>query len=592
MADAPTNSTPEFSPQVMPGAGYTPNVTPSAFGAGIGQAIQGAASEAQHYALMEKRYHDQEAAQDLVGQAQIARLKLKDSLARQDFNDADSLHGAADKALAEYNEQVSGIADKAGNDKQKAMLARSMRVERYDAEKFVQDYSLQQGNKIAYGKMVNGVKIEQATAAAFHDQPSIDHGPGDETDETDPMALYRTKPVQVDPVQASLKRQKDMIATTGQHLHWSPEQIQEEQAKATNATHVGVLEAKLAPGNDVQKAAAYYDKNKGELFPKEQEQFGKAIESATLQQQSGAITHEIMFDKNGVTRSETDVLNAMDKDKRLTGNAKLSDEVERQVGRHFRLQKAAKTKGDTKTYGAFWNSMDKVGGDVGQLPQAQYKALPPHLQDALMKYGKQIQENKFTPDNSDAFYGLSKQAASDPAGFSKLDLRGYKADLNPKDYRDLITMQTASLGKQSPEGTLKLNVASTKEQILKDAGHAGDHENDKHFRRMADQAVTAHGGWEKLGTAGYQKIVDDLHMNQATHEDRGWYNPFRWVVDKQSTEIKEKADTLPDGYAFGVQNLSADALKQTTDKLKSRGLTDPTEQDILDAYNGGLHAGP
>lgn len=569
MPDIPVDDMNQDAPQVGPSAGISPSYTAGQFGASIGQAVDQAGKEMGQYALREQRYMDAENVADKRTQVSISRINsLKDpntGLLNQNITDPDQLHQAADKSIADFDQKISEASQGLTNDRQRAAFDKAMREERFAMTGAVRGWEYQQSNTIAKSKMVNGVKVMQANAAQFYSQPTVDPDTG--------------KPA--NPVEQSIVQQKQMIADAGEHLHWQPEQIQIAQAQAVNDTHVGVLQSMLVPGKPSQVAADYFEKVKGDMFPQDQDRYGRAVESAQLQQKSGAIAHELMYDQDGRPRTTADVLNTMSSDQRLVGDAKLADEVERQVGRSMRLKKAAQEEVQSNTFDQVWNALPSMGGDLTQVSPDVVQSLSPAHQEQLQKYSKQIQENKFSPDNSDTFYALRSMAV-DPTGADKFkgeDLRQYKASVSPKNYADLVNLQMEMRGK-TPGQSRGLNVVSTKEEIMKPiiSGLSETEAND--FRRRVDQQVEANGGMEKVGTAGLQKVVDKLTMDTAVTTPGRIYGT--------NTTMQPFFKTIPKGYAFGVSQIPQDQLSAQRAKAQARGITAPSDQQLTDAYNADL----
>lgn len=582
MPDIPVDDINQDAPQVGPSAGISPSYNAGQFGASIGQALDQVGKEVGQYALREQRYMDAENVADKRTQVSIKRINsLKDpntGLLNQNITDPDQLHAAADKSISDFDEHISTVSQGLTNDRQRAAFDKAMREERFSMQSAVRDWEYQQGNTIAKSKMVNGVKVMQANASQFYGQPTVDPESG--------------KPV--NPVEQSISQQKELIATTADHLHWTPEQTQVAQAQAANDTHVGVLQSMLVPGKPAQAAADYFNKVKGDMFPQDQDRFGRAVETAELQQKSGAISHELMYDQDGRPRSTADVMNAMAQDSRLTGDARLADEVERQVGRSMRLKNAAQAEVQSNTFDKVWNGLPSVGGDLTQVPPDVMQSLSPAHQEQLQKYAKQIQENKFAPDNSDAYYALRSKAVN-PEGsaqFRDEDLRQYRSQLSPKDYADVVNLQMELRGK-APGQTKGINAVSTKEEIVKPAIKGLNDEDANDFRRKLDMAVDANGGMEKVGTVGLQKIVDKLTIDTATQVPRSIVNPMRWFGDANTSGTQPFFKTIPKGYAFGAADIPPEAMAAQRQKAQARGITNPSNQQLIDAYNADLtHAGP
>ncbi len=598
MPDAvPTNSLPEGAPQVQPGSGFTPNVSPAAFGAGIGQAVEGVASEARHMAWMDKRYMDQEAVADARTQVGLKRLQiLKDpqtGLLDQNITDPDKLHSAADKAISDFDVHVSEAASGLTNDRQRAQFEKGMREERYAMTGAVRGWEMQQGNRIATSKMTAGVKLEQQSAAALYDTPAISVQ-GDEGTDWHVAPFNR-----VDPVAQSIDRQKTLIQATGEHLHWTPEQIQEAKAKAVNDTHVGVMRSMLVPGKDATQAADYFKAHQGEMFDDAtKDTLGKAVAAASLQQQSGAIVHDLMYDDHGQQRPEADILDSMADDKRLTGDEKLSAAVEAQVSRKLRLHKEATNEAQTNTYNALWNMMPQAGFDMSRLPAEAVQSIKPEQQKQLQEYAN---NPRLAPDGSDAYYRLLPQLVkaknnatdADPDGLRSA-IQAARGSLSNNDYRKLMDGWSEVAGGGTPAGKKGLEIASTKEEILKDAvkGRSTDDAND--LRRMADKMVEAQGGWEKVGTAGYQKIMDGLVINQAQERPATfWERPIGSWFGATEKPDQPAFKTIPEGHAFAPAQIPPVQRVQITSLLRARGIAQPTDEQILTTYNAGLtNAGP
>ncbi len=607
MPETPTNPLNSEGPQVQPSAGFTPNVSPDAFGAGIGRAVEGFAGEVQQFAMREQRYHDQENVQGLSSNIEMHRLRLlqdpQTGLTSQNFSDPEELHKATDKARSDFEEAIAKEEGGATNDRQRALLSRTIKAQRFDFNRQLDGYAIGQQRRISARQLTTGLELAKVNASSSVGAPPIDGQTYDYLGEKPPPV--GNAPPAADRSEQIIQQHMEQIRTVMGHEGASADDITVAQARATSELRTATMQSLLAPGQDAMRAKTYFEAHQADIFPQERDVLGKAVDAAALQQQTGAIAHELLYDpKSGQPRSQADVLDAMASDKRLLNDEKLANAVESQVGRSFRLQKAARTESQTETYDRLWNAMGQVGGDVNAFPQDVFQSLPPEKQKSLMEYGKQIQENRFTPDKSDTFYVMLPEllrAKADPNGAADAPallqkIQDQRADLSPGDYGKLMDNWAEVAGKATPAQTKQphgLNVVSTKEEIMKETIKGLSSEDAIDFRRKVDQAVDADGGMEKVGTAGLQKITDKLTLDTVKRSPRGWYNPARWVGDAEDTEHMPAFKQLPKGYAFDAHQIPPEARAHVVDLLKARGVVNPSEKQILINYNAGLtNAGP
>ena len=472
-SEVPIASLPSVTPQVAPGVQYGGQVSPAAFGAGIGQAIEGASSEYMRYMIYEDRYKSQEQAQDLRSQASIGRLNLlhdpKGGLLNQNFSNENEMHAAVDAVVQQRKSQMEKLETIAngGSPRLQAHWSTAQREEDFSFQSQLDQWQHQQltnirqktlGDRLDILKSDAGISWSQP-APPVHDatadggSPGVD-GTSDQTrPKADPAAPYAN-------VQSKLAEAKQQIHDTFQNIGRKDESQAYE--RFASGVHADVISNMLSSGN-AQKAQDYFTRFNGEMVRDDRDKFGHAIKSAVFDQQVGAKTATMTVGENGEQRSHEEVASMILADKDLQRDPELKRAVIASVSSNLKLASEAKKEDEDSRYHQAWNMLQDMHNDVGTLKQQmgkQWFDLSPEHQKSLMgQNGKTTVER----DGSDTYYKLLdrfNQLKSNPAmqnqipGFIR-DIESSKEAIgNPEDYRRLRSDASAMQGAASkPDDT-------------------------------------------------------------------------------------------------------------------------------------------
>lgn len=613
MADVPTYDSPRVAPQVSQ-PGHLAGISTDVFGESIGHAISNIGGAIGDYARRENRFADEMKANDVAAQAmdwkQQALLHPQNGLLNQGFNDTDKLQSASDKILSSFSEQSSKWMDGLQNDRQREMAQRHINAIHSSLEGAIYGYEKQQGDRIVVSKTSNQLKILQQDAANFYNDLAP---PGDETpphvDPDNPEATVAPAVIAAtkDMVTSSLERQHQLINDAAQHLGWTNEQRDEAIAQSDSKTHVNVINSMLtnaASGKmDADKISAYFDKNQEAIFPQERKSLAAAIEGASLNQNAGAISSEILYDKKThQLRPIADINEDLASNPRLMKNDRLAEKVDGQIGRTLRLHKAAVDETHTNTYNSLWNSLPDIGGDMTRIPTQVLQSLPPHMQEQLYKQASQIQNGRLPPSGTDVYYSLRKAAANpdetmpitEPifpgskmtkttmVSFKDLDLSRYRADMSAGNYETMIDEQTKQVGKATPGAGI--NVGSSTEQLVKsalfNAGIVDPPIFDKNgspnpdavpaveFRRLVDEGIAVDGGEHKIGTSGVMKVIKNITADTLIRKAG---QPDQHVM---------KFQLIPKGGVLSVNSIPDSDRQEIIREAGRRGITLTPEQQV------------
>ena len=428
MADAPENSIPQGAPEVQGGSGWTANVSPSVYGAGIGQALEGVGSKVESFAMQEKRWADQERTQNAYADAQVASMSGLDQFHKEDLTSPDKLIQAHEKVSQQFNDNLDKIGAGLTNDHQRSQWAAESRRAKFSFERQLQGAYTQQSNRLEVSGTNSRLKIEQQHAAMLGDQPVPDlDNPGQ----------------MVNSIDASIARQKQMIADMGKHQQMDPDQVEQLQAKAVNDTHVSVLRSMTASGVPAQKLADYLSKNKDGLFPQEQEMFGRQIGIAVNRQTSDAMVHDAAYDDKGRPLSAAESYARLASDPRLGKDPAVDAEAQRKLQTTINLHESA-VKAVEKDAS---DTIDKAIRS-GQVSWDDPRMDPLKAQLSTEDYHK-LAGYYANPDKANIKTNLdhwSRLESMPPEQLAKYNLVAEKPFLSPEDYKAFYKKQQEGLG--------------------------------------------------------------------------------------------------------------------------------------------------
>lgn len=604
MADLPQESA-QVNPAVGPGGSLPLAATPAAFGAGIGEALEQGAEVANKIHRDALQRFNQTTVLDAHNQLQDfnqARLfDPKSGVLNQ--NTGKDAPATVDKTMADYDAQVAKIAGGLTNDQQREQFARLAQENRHQVQQHLNGYETRQIDQ--YHTQVTQATAKNAAVAAVQSVGAVvnDPDPQLQSPATRAEALANAGQQSIELGTAALR---DEAARKNQ-----PKEVTDEQVAAyQSAAHYGVLQSLMSQGRD-QDAKAYYDAHKDKLEGEHADAAARQVEAGSTAGEALRRAPGLVYGENGQVRDRADVYQAIADDKSLQSNPKLLAETEAQVQRLFQQHdQATKEQHHQAMDSAYELMKNSPQGFDDPAVQAKVAGLPFEEQEQLRVTGLRLQKAEAKqaepPDNSDAFYGIMSAAYSDKIGpggksgrqlFIEDDVRQYRGLLSAKDYGRVMQAQLELRGQvaKNPDtdtgfetatkiinNTLAVNHFQTEDVTL---GKFND--DTAKFHREVNLAIDANGGVKKLGTAGVQKICDDLMLQTVQNTERSYLNPARYFAGSTyQTPGLRRFQALPPDFAFNVAQMSTTNRQRAVRALNGQGIANPTEQQIYQTYLG------
>lgn len=297
------------TPEVQAGGEMPMAYTPQSLGAGVGQAFQNLGEVATDLHREAVHHADQTAMIDADNQVQSflnARLyDPKSGVLQQNLGkDAPA---AADQTLSDFDSHAAQVSNGLTSPRQKAAFQRMSQTRRFDLQRQLDQYEHVETTR--YANEVDKASIAHAATAAVNNA-------------TDPEVVWQ-----------NIDLQKAVIADAGKRNRMAPEAIAEQQAEASSATHLGVLDKLVSTGQDRQ-AKAWYDAHKDELVADDSVRAAKLV-------QAGSTAGEAQRIVDGLSSlSEQDAQKRIDQ----IDDVRLRDEAQRRADQLFAHRQQAENR--------------------------------------------------------------------------------------------------------------------------------------------------------------------------------------------------------------------------------------------------------
>lgn len=317
----------QVSPQVTQASGMPMNATPSAFGAGVGNAEETSGE------VLTKIHHD---ALEEANQTAILDAKNKnDAFLNDHLYDAKkgllyqelgkNAPSAVDQTLADFDTHTSAVSNGLANDQQRAMYQRLVVSQRFDLQRQLQAYEHRETSRYAdetdNAALANSAA--QATRLAGAYSPTyVEHADGTKS-------LNNT-----DDIVDQIKAGQAIIQDRGERKGQAPGFIKEQQDHYASEVHSQAIEQMSSVGND-QAAKLWYDHFKDSLIGNDADRAAKLVQAGSLNGQALRVSDKIVLDQDGISilpRADIDARVRQIQDPQL--RERVQENVDRRLAQH------------------------------------------------------------------------------------------------------------------------------------------------------------------------------------------------------------------------------------------------------------------
>jgi hypothetical protein len=351
---------------------------------------------------------------------------------------------------------------------------------------------------------------------------------------------------------------------------WSPEVLAAKKAEDLGKLHQQVLQGLVE--NDPMQAEAYYNEHKAEIPGAMQAEIGKAVRIGTAKEKAQALVDKVMA--SGL--SEAAALDMI----RSEYSGDEEDIYVSAVKSRFNEIDAARNRAEKENRDAAYDAVARAGGDLSRVPAGVISRLGDYDRAQLDAYAERISSGKAIKTDLETYDQLSKLAREQPEAFVDYDLLQHRSQLSDTDFKRFTDLK-ASLAK--PE---KVTDIATLEQQLTSRHEAlgltgSDTEGAKaakraRFDKMARDALDGFKTREgREPTYKEREELLDRLMLPGTLKGSGviWDDEARLYEVIDTSDADKFEITVPDDDRTRIVN-----------SFKARGVNDPTDEQILQAY--------
>lgn len=554
MPRIPTYDVPQAEARALPGVRQSSSASPALLGADAAQQVATAGAMMDTGTALNGiaiKMQERENA-DMLFRAETALkdeyLNFEEGVRQRKGQDAWGATRDAEKWFADQEKKHSeGLT----NDVQRALFRQSITKLRQSAVNTVSRYESGERHRSleesANASIVGSINLAAANAGSFTGPPPIN---ADGTPGASPMLGIKTD---------ILKRVQALASLNG----WSPERKQFEEAKHLTNLHKQVIQSLV--DRSPSKAREYFEANKAEINGSEYDVVDRTLKVGETKQAAFEFAE----------RPDIMAL-ATESDRIAAARDHFKDEPEkREAAIHEIKTRAAEVtqareRAQRDAADAAWAVYGRTG-NLNDVPASTLAALDGHTYATMKEHAANKAAGKGTVTDFATYYDLRQMAVSDPAGFRRVDLRGYINKLSPSDLQEMAKLQTADPDKIKEAATLSQQLGVAHNQLK---WGSSDREKKGAFDRAVTDAINAEQKQrgKALNYEERQAVIDRLLIEGDVN---GWLpGGKRSAFEVQGTPAA--ADFVPK-----ITDADRDAIKA---RFLARNGRAPTDDEIVKTF--------
>jgi len=291
----------------------------------------------------------------------------------------------------------------------------------------------------------------------------------------------------------------------------------------TTKGHVGVIKRLIDSGQDL-RAKEYFESHRTEID-------GQQLDGLEKGLREGSIRGEAQKQADVIIAAGGSLSEQRDKAKAIK-NSDVRDRALTYIEHEAELRDSATLQADRQKHVDIGNLIDK--GGLGAVSPSVWSTLTVDQKENYERYAKRNVKAGDPDGKTDLvmYYGLMKQAATDPDAFAKLNLAEpkYLARLSKTDYKQVVGHQASILKGDKPKAEKDIESFTTTTQVWNDILHEFNMKEDDpralRLRREIDkrfEGAQQDSDGKKLTHTEVRKMADDL-MQSVVLQQGSWWN--------------------------------------------------------------------
>lgn len=609
----------KFNPGPLNTAPQPMAATPGAFGVQVGQAIQNVGETADRMHKTAVQQWNQVSAMDAYNKYENAIqdkiFKSQTGLIHQNFG-KDAI-GAVEKTQAYLKEQSSKINDNLYNEQQKFMFQRMTQERNLQLQQHLNDYA---------DRQINNYDAETTQAFTKNAAQNAVQAVNGIASSTDPK--YSEPNARAGAFNKAAKEQLDLgiAAIKDNFKHANPTapdtdvRLTEKIAAYQSAATYGIITSLGAQGKDLD-AERYYNDHKSELVGEEAVHAARQVETGSRIGEAITIINGLRQDDKGQERSNADIEKDILSNPHVQEDPRLQEAVYRQFNMLARRRDIIHTDEQNQYGNVLYNAITDPAtrGDLNTI-QAQHphewEMLDGKSKEHFIELSEKIQKNMLPKDGSPAFINFM-QLAHSPEYIDSIGQTGSQAAMGanpqelvnaglitPSDAEKMYKEQDRIQGNQAAVAatTLTANDRAAVSPLLINAGL-----NPKEFTIKAGQKIptlspstTAVLHYIETGKKAYlenhpnakgipadelrklaSEAVTDVSIAKPAE---GFWNSINPLAGKTITEHKKVGEVFENSIRT-ISQADPVILQKVKDTLQSKGIQNPSDDDLINGYN-------
>jgi hypothetical protein len=295
-----------------------------------------------------------------------------------------------------------------------------------------------------------------------------------------------------------------------------PETLEAQIADVKTKVHAGVID-RLLENDNPAAARIYFDETKDQIAGDKVGAIEKAIAEGGLRKSAQQKADEIVAGGGSLTEQREKA--------RAIDDPDLRDAVMQRIEHEDAVRDKAQRDADEAQLRGVYDIVDRTH-DVASIPPATWSQLDGSTRSALRGYAENLVRGVPTQTDPTTYYSLMRQAADDPATFSRRNLLELRSKLDDGDFKQLANLQLSYRQGDNRKAASDLSGFRTNSQIVDDALELNGFET----RPKTD---TAAGKKQAADVAQLYRIVDQqVESLQQSTGRKATNDDVRGIVDE------------------------------------------------------------